>query len=258
MKRPLHPEIAAFPPALTDKLCVIIPTYNNAGCVATVALKALEYIPAVIVVDDGSTDSTSRELAALGDSIIYVGYAQNRGKGHALITGFRKARELGYKYAITIDADGQHRPEEIPLLLKAEMENPDAIIIGSRTLEGKEISKGSLFANRFSNFWFTVQTAQRLPDTQTGYRLYPLHKLHWTKLVTSRYESELELLVFANWNNTRIVPVPIDVYYPPKEERVSHFRPAYDFTRISILNTFLCFGAVLYGYPRKQIGRTHV
>ncbi|MBO5806577.1 MAG: 1-acyl-sn-glycerol-3-phosphate acyltransferase [Bacteroidaceae bacterium] len=253
MKKPLHPEIAAFPPALTDKLCVIIPTYNNAGSVATVALKALEYIPAVIVVDDGSTDSTSRELAALGDSIIYVGYAQNRGKGHALITGFRKARELGYKYAITIDADGQHRPEEIPLLLKAEMENPDAIIIGSRTLEGKEISKGSLFANRFSNFWFTVQTAQRLPDTQTGYRLYPLHKLHWTKLVTSRYESELELLVFANWNNTRIVPVPIDVYYPPKEERVSHFRPAYDFTRISILNTFLCFGAVLYGYPCKLL-----
>lgn len=253
MSHNVNPAIATFPSALTDKLCIVIPTYNNAGTVARVAEEAICYIPTVIVVNDGSTDNTEEALAELMGSIVYVGYKQNRGKGHALVTGFRKAKEMGFEYVITIDADGQHRPEDIPVLLKAEVDNPGAIIIGSRTLEGKDISKGSLFANRFSNFWFTVQTALNLPDTQTGYRLYPLKKLYWTSLITSRYESELELLVFAEWNNTKIVSAPINVYYPPKEERVSHFRPAYDFTRISILNTFLCFGAVLYGYPCKLL-----
>lgn len=98
------------------------------------------------------------------------------------------------------------------------------------------------FANKFSNFWFAVQTGIRLPDTQTGMRIYPLQRLHGLSLLTSRYEAELELLVFAAWSNEKIIPVPVRVYYPSAEERISHFRPAYDFTRISILNTFLCFG----------------
>lgn len=247
------PDMTTFPKSLIENVCVIIPTYNNAGTVVSVAEKALEYLPTVIVVNDGSTDGTEKLLADMGKRITVAGYTRNRGKGHALTVGFNKAKELGFKYAITIDADGQHKPEDIPLLLKAEVDNPGAIIIGSRDLEGKDMSKGSIFANKFSNFWFTVQTGLNLPDTQTGYRLYPLEKLHWTGLITSRYESELEFLVFAQWNNTSIVSVPINVYYPPQEERVSHFRPAYDFTRITILNTCLCFGAMLYAYPRKLL-----
>ena len=181
--------------------------------------------------------------------ITLVDYVLNRGKGYALKRGFAKALEMGFAYAVTLDADGQHYPKDIARLLEANMLHPGALIVGSRNLDAINTSGGSLFANRFSNFWFGVQTLHPLPDTQTGFRLYPLRKLHGLSLLTSRYEAELELLVFAAWHGVSLVPVPIDVYYPPREERVSHFRPAADFARISVLNTVLCFLALLYGLP---------
>ena len=95
----------------------------------------------------------------------------------------------------------------------------------------------------------TVQTCRRVPDTQTGFRLYPLRKLWGYRLLTARYEAELELLVFAAWHGVAIHSIPVDVYYPPAEERVSHFRPGADFARISALNTLLCGLAVVYGLP---------
>jgi hypothetical protein len=137
--------------------------------------------------------------------------------------------------------------------VEANIAHPGALIVGSRDLSGIDASGGSLFANRFSNFWFAVQTLHPLPDTQTGFRLYPLHKLSGFRWITSRYEAELELLVFAAWHGVRLVSLPIRVYYPPREERVTHFRPAADFARISVLNTVLCFLAVVYGWPRMLL-----
>jgi hypothetical protein len=119
---------------------------------------------------------------------------------------------MGFSYAITLDGDGQHYPKEISRFLEANREHPWTLIVGSRNQEGINRSKGSNFANRFSNFWFWVQTGRRLSDTQTGYRLYPLKRLHGLSLLTSRYEAELELLVFASWHGTEIVEIPIDVY----------------------------------------------
>jgi len=202
----------------------------------------------VIVVNDGSTDGTGEILRAM-KNITLVDYEVNAGKGTALKRGFKKAIEMGFAYAITLDADGQHYPEDIPVLLDANIMHPGSLIVGSRRLEGVERSKGSSFANKFSNFWFCVQTLHRIPDTQTGYRLYPLHKLYGLGLLTSRYEAELELLVFASWHGVKIVPVEVNVYYPPRGERVSHFRPGLDFGRISLLNTCLCFIALIYALP---------
>ena len=162
--------------------------------------------------------------------------------------------ELGFAYAITLDGDGQHYPENIGLFLQANIDHPGALIIGSRNLDNVDRSKGSSFANKFSNFWFYIQTGKNLDDTQTGYRLYPIKKLNFLWLLTSRYEAELELLVFASWHGVELVPIPIEVYYPPREERVSHFRPALDFSRISVLNTILCVLAIVYGLPLR-IGR---
>jgi hypothetical protein len=126
-------------------------------------------------------------------------------------------------------------------MLKANIENPGALIVGERKeLASKERSGGSKFANAFSNFWFFVQTWKHLKDTQTGFRLYPLRKLHGLSLLTSRYEAELELLVFAAWHGVKLVSQPINVYYPPREQRVSHFRPGIDFTRIFILRCLGC------------------
>lgn len=231
-------------------ICVVIPTYNNDTTIKTVVEKSLLYCDDVIVVTDGCTDRTTDIFDTI-DGITIVSYQQNRGKGYALKMGFRKALEMGFSYAITLDGDGQHYPEDIPLFLKANQEHPQSLIIGSRQLEGVDRSKGSSFANKFSNFWFYVQTGRALPDTQTGYRLYPLRRLYGLSLLTSRYEAELELLVFASWHGVKLVPIPVQVYYPPRNERVSHFRPGKDFARISVLNTVLCFLAVVYGLPLR-------
>ena len=231
-------------------ICVIIPTFNNAGTIAAVVGDALIECKDVIVVNDGSTDNTSTILHAI-NGITLVEYEKNRGKGYAFKTGFKRALQMGFAYAITLDGDGQHYPSDIQAFLKANQQHPGALIIGSRKLDGVERSKGSSFANKFSNFWFYIQTGRRLSDTQTGYRLYPLKKLYGLGLLTSRYEAELELLVFASWHGVELHPIDINVYYPPQEQRVSHFRPGKDFARISVLNTVLCFLAIVYGLPLR-------
>ena len=230
-------------------ICVVIPTYNNAGTIADVVRRALTHCLDVIVVDDGCTDETLSILQGI-EGITVVCYDRNAGKGTALKRGFKKALEMGFAYAITLDADGQHFPEDIPTMLHANQKHPGALIVGRRKgLEKAERSKGRKFANAFANFWFAIQTGHRLKDTQTGFRLYPLKKLRGLSLLTSRYEAELELLVFASWHGVEIVSVPVNVFYPKPEERVSHFRPIPDFSRIFILNTVLCVLAVVYGLP---------
>ncbi len=232
------------------RLCVIIPTYNNAGTIRKVVEDVSRYCDQILVVNDGSTDQTSAILSTLPPSVNVVAYDKNRGKGHALVTGFREAMKMGYTHAITIDADGQHFADDMPRLTAEMNKQPDGIIVGSRNLTEENMPSGNTFANRFSNFWFRLQTGVNLPDTQSGYRLYAFSALRGLGLITSRYEAELELLVYAAWSGQSITSVPVKVYYPPADERVSHFRPVYDFVRISILNTLLCIGALVYGYPR--------
>ena len=232
-------------------ICTVIPTFNNAGTIVDVVTRTLQQCNDVIVVCDGCTDGTLELVQSIA-GVTIVSYSINKGKGTALKYGFKKALESGFSYAITLDADGQHFPEDIPFLLDANIQHPGALLIGQRKgLANVERSFGSKFANEFSNFWFCVQTGKRLKDTQTGYRLYPLKKLVGVNFLTSRYEAELELLVFSCWHGVSLVPVPVNVYYPPKEERVSHFRPGPDFARISILNTCLCVLAIIYGLPLK-------
>ena len=232
------------------RLCVIIPTYNNAGTIRQVVEDVSKYCDQILVVNDGSTDQTSAILSTLPPSVNVVAYDKNRGKGHALVTGFRQAMKMGYTHAITIDADGQHFADDMPRLTAEMNKQPDGIIVGCRNLTEENMPSGNTFANRFSNFWFRLQTGINLPDTQSGYRLYAFSALRGLGLITSRYEAELELLVYAAWSGQSITSVPVKVYYPPADERVSHFRPVYDFVRISILNTLLCIGALVYGYPR--------
>ncbi len=233
------------------KTCAVIPTYNNIGTVADVVMRTLKYLP-VILVADGPTDGSLEAVQSIqNENLTIVSYLKNKGKGYALKTGLRKAKELGYTHALTLDSDGQHYPEDIPTMLRMSRVRPEAIIMGSRELVQDNMPKKNTFANKFSNFWFALQTGIKLPDTQTGFRVYPLDNLHGLKMMTNRYEAELMLLVFSAWACTPIIPVPVRVYYPPQEERVSYFRPAKDFTRISVLNTFLCVLAVIYGLPSR-------
>ena len=236
-----------------NNICIIIPIYNHAVTVGTVIEGALSYGLKVFVVDDGSTDYLQEVLQRFDGKISVISYSKNKGKGYALQRGFGVARKEGYYYALTLDADGQHRCEDIPLLLNAIEQHPHSLIIGSRKLNQENMPSKNTFANRFSNFWFTVQTGKRLPDTQTGFRIYPLCRMKKIKLFTSRYEAELELLVRLAWKGINIVPVKINVFYPPQNERVTHFRPGFDFFRISLLNTVLTIMAFFYGYPRMLI-----
>lgn len=235
------------------KICVLVPTYNNAGTLKQVLDGIREYSDDIIVVNDGSTDSTKEILDAYGEAIKVVSYSTNKGKGYALKRGFKEALSSGYNYAITLDSDGQHLASDIPKFVKAVAENYGALIIGERDLSNVDINGKSTFANKFSNFWFTVHTARKLNDTQTGFRAYPLKSISGKSILTNRYEAELELLVLSAWADVKLVSIPIQVYYPPRSERVSHFRPAKDFTRISILNTIFCFLAIVYGYPRLLV-----
>ena len=235
----------------SGNICIVIPTYNTAGTILDVAGRAVAQGYPVIVVNDGSTDDTAALLAQSQLPLTVLTHPHNCGKGIALRTALSYAREQGYRYAITLDGDGQHFPEEIPVLVDALTRHPGALIVGSRNLQAENMPGGNTFANRFSNFWFRVQTAHSLPDTQTGYRAYPIERLPSLRLLTSRYEAELTLLVFSAWKGIELVPVAIRVCYP--EDRVSSFRPFRDFFRISVLNTLLCVLAIVYGYPSMLI-----
>lgn len=244
-----------------NEVCAVIPTYQNAKTLLKVVADVHRVVDTVFVVDDGSNDGTAALLdKATGNERPekVLTHPKNCGKGAALKTGLTYARQQGFRYAVTVDADGQHRADDIPALLKAVEEEPDALAIGSRGLQHENMPAKSTFANRFSNFWFALQTLQRLPDTQSGLRVYPLRRLHGLRWMSARYEAELTLLVFSAWAGVKLLPVPISVYYPPRDQRVTHFRPGRDFTRISVLNTLLCFLMVVYGWPRifcRQIAR---
>jgi glycosyltransferase involved in cell wall biosynthesis len=233
---------------LEKKCCVIIPTYNNSATLGRILRETLAYTEQVIVVDDGSTDGTSSILSTFV-GLDVISFPENKGKGLALRAAFQFAVQNGYDYAITIDSDGQHMTADYPKFLEKLETEPAAIIVGSRNMDQESVPGKSNFGRKFSNFWFRVDTGINLPDTQSGFRLYPLAVLKGMRLFTNRYELEIEVLVRAAWKGCRVVPVPVTVYYAPKDERVSHFRPFIDFSRVSILNTVLFFLAMLYYRP---------
>jgi uncharacterized protein (DUF2062 family) len=178
-----------------------------------------------------------------------LSYAKNQGKGYALKKGFELAIKEGYQYAITIDSDGQHYAKDIAAFIEKSQENQDALIVGSRQLPKDMMRQGSGFANRFSNFWFKFIAGINLPDTQSGFRLYPLSKLKDIHFYTQKYEFELEVLVRSAWRGIPVTSIPISVFYPPREERISHYRPFKDFVRISLLYTVFFFVVVFYIKP---------
>ncbi len=232
------------------KCCVLIPTYNNAGTLQAVLDDVLKYTSDIVVVNDGSKDNTA-EILSRYKEITVVTQPENGGKGFALRTGFKKAIEQGYEYAITIDSDGQHFASDLPVFLDSLTANPNAVIIGSRNMEQEAVPGKSSFGNKFSNFWFKLETGINLPDTQSGYRLYPIKKLNNFYWITRKYEFEIEVIVRTAWAGINVLPVPVKVYYAPKEERISHFRPFKDFSRISVLNTFLVLITFLWIKPRN-------
>ena len=237
---------------ITDlNVCVIIPTYNNERTLKRVINGVLEYSNNIIVVNDGSTDST-KEILESYPSLEKIHFEINKGKGVALREGFKHAINLGYNFAITIDSDGQHFASDIPAFIDAleANNNEDILIIGARNMKHETVPGKSSFGNNFSNFWFKFETGIKLQDTQSGFRLYPLRVIKNMKFFTTKFEFEIEVIVKSAWRDVPVINIPIQVLYD-ESERVSHFRPFKDFTRISILNTWLVILALLYYKPRQ-------
>lgn len=234
----------------TGRVCVIIPTYNNDGTLPGVIEDVTTYTQNIIVVNDGSSDETNAIVESI-PHIQYVSYTPNKGKGWALRKGFEKALASGYNYAITIDSDGQHFAKDLPVFLEKLQQTGDAIIIGARNMNQENVPGKSSFGNRFSNFWFQLETDIRVPDTQSGYRLYPIRRMEKMRFFTRKYEFEIEVLVRCAWKGIKVVSAPVSVFYAPKEERITHFRPFKDFARISVLNTVLVLFTFLYIKPRN-------
>ncbi len=221
---------------------MVIPVYNHAATLRTVAERAMAFGP-LLVVDDGSTDGGADALSGLAVTVIRHG--MNRGKGAAILTAAKHAEELGYTHIVTLDADGQHDPADTPKFLAALAEEPMSIVVGARDFDTANVPGASRFGRKFSNFWLRVQTGQRLSDTQSGFRAYPVSVLRSLRFSETRYSFEVEVLVRASWAGLRLRDVNISVHYPPAEERVSHFQGFADNLRISLLNTRLTMRAML-------------
>ncbi len=211
-------------------------TYNNEITLPKILDGVLAYTEAIILVNDGSTDLTE-ELLVNYQTITILHLPKNKGKGNALKKGFKKALEMGYERAITLDTDGQHFPDDLPAFITAleKSEDKNLFIIGDRNMNEADVLATSAKGNRVSGFWVRSVTGLQLTDTQSGFRLYPIKALQKIRFLrwTSKFEFETEVIVRSHWRGIRVMNIPIKVLYP--KDRVSHFRPFMDITRIVVL-----------------------
>ncbi len=235
------------------KPCVLIPVFDNAATVALVVEGSGALGLPVIVIDDGSRDGSGERAERAGATV--VRHAENRGKGAALKTGFREALTRGFTHAASIDADGQHFPDDIPKLLEAAARSEDALVVGARDFSTEVHVQGrSSFGRAFSNFWVWFETGVRVEDSQCGLRVYPLEHVSRLALSRDRFDFEVEVIVKSAWAGLPVLSVPVRVHYPPPAERVSHFRLFADNARISLLNTCLV-ARRLVPWPHRKLVR---
>lgn len=218
--------------AALDRVAVVIPAYNEAATIADIAARARAQLTQVLVVDDGSGDGTAERLRGLDVTVLRN--EANLGKAVSLWRGMETALDGGATAVITLDADGQHRPEDIPLLLAAAERYPGQLIVASRLRRAVAPPPLRLFANRCANFWISWAAGYWIPDSQSGFRLYPaplLRRLSAPRGRGSSFVFESEALIEAAWQGVRSQPVVIDSLYPGAA-RPSHYRPAVDTLRI--------------------------
>ena len=245
--------VIRHPPSVIEspiRAMVVIPVYNHGATLQDVVEQVLRLHPEVLVVDDGSTDGGLESISGL--DVHRLRHPRNLGKGAALLSGAREAERLGMTHMVTLDADGQHDPEDLHLFMTALKESPRAIVVGKRNFETGYVPSGSRVGRRISNFWLWVQTRRSLGDTQSGYRAYPIWVLKALKLRERRYAFENEVLTKGAWAGIEFVEVNISTYYPADEERISHFHLLHDNMRLSLLNARLTFRAMI-PWPHRKL-----
>jgi glycosyltransferase involved in cell wall biosynthesis len=211
-------------------IAALVPAYQAEQTVGDVVRGAREHVARVMVVDDGSDDDTTGAAERAGAAV--ARHDQNRGKGAALLTGFAALARDGVTHALTLDADGQHLPEEIPRLLAASEREPTAIVVGVRRKEGHAIRGINRLGNAVADRLLRALAGRAVPDTQSGFRVYPIAATLALGAQGRRFDFETEILLRAARADLPLVGVPVAVHYPPVAERVSHYRPWQDTVRI--------------------------
>jgi glycosyltransferase involved in cell wall biosynthesis len=203
------------------KICVIIPTYNEARAIANIVKKIKQHELDVVVVDDGSYDNTSG--IAEDSGAVVLRNPINEGKGASLIKGFHYALERDFDAVITMDGDGQHIPEEIPYFIRLAKYSDSAVLIGNRMLKVKDMPLIRVFTNKFMSWFISSLTRQKIPDTQCGFRLIKKEVLKKIRLETRKYETESEIIIKTARLGYKIESVPINTVYNSEKSQINPF-----------------------------------
>ncbi len=235
------------------RFCTIIPVYNNARTIADIVRRTREVEGSdLLVIADGSTDQSDTKARDAGAKVVKL--PKNMGKGWAIRHGLEQARIAGHTHAVVLDADGQHFPEDIPKFIAATKTAPGRIWVGVRTMRPENVPKSSLRGRAISNFWATLNGWQLSRDTQCGFRSYPIEKTLALGCRENGFPFEMEVLVRAAWKGMRLGHVKIDVHYPKKELRVSHFDKKRDNLKFTWLS-FRMFLGMLARIPVLAVRR---
>ena len=231
------------------KPLVAVPLYNHSKTLPTVIDDVKKYFVDILVVDDGSTDNSKEVLAAL--NVNCITHEKNQGKGQAILTAAKYAKENGFTHLLTIDADNQHYAEDLFKLSEIAEQNDKSIVIGYRNFNTENVPGSSKFGREFSGFWARVQTGKKVGDIQSGLRVYPLIIFDYLKFHDKRYSFEVEVIIKSIWAGFDVKEADVKVKYHKGRERVSHFKKFQDNLRLSILNTKLTVRAMI-PYPHKK------
>jgi glycosyltransferase involved in cell wall biosynthesis len=234
-----------------SRIWVVVPVFNNKDTVFNIASECRKRIQHVLVVDDGSTDVNVENLFS-GTDITVLRHKRNLGKGMAIRTALRYLRDRDAEFMLTIDADGQHHPEDIERFIPLLKQDNSAIIVGSRDFNSPDIPGKSRFGRAFSNFWLHLETGRVIDDSQSGFRVYPVQYLSRMKVDGRYYDFEIEVLTRAAWSGLELSQVPIQVLYSPAASKASSFRPFLDNLRISLMHARLV-GRRLLPFPYPEL-----
>ncbi len=237
---------------------VAIPVYNNGKTILNIANECKEYSNNIIVVDDGSIDVNLKELFK-DQEFVVIQHKKNKGKGKAILSALEYAKEENGKYLITIDGDGQLFPKDLLVFINKilETQNESSLFIGHRNFNTDNVPKKSEFGRKFANFWLKIETGVKTSDSQSGFRAYPVKYISQLKFFGNGYNFEAEVLAKSAWAGINLIDIPISVYYPPSNKRVSSFKPFKDNLKLSMMHSHLVGLSLTPFYKKRLVNKEH-
>ena len=210
--------------------CALIPAYCEERRIGAVVRETLGHIRPVIVIDDGSPDGTAAEAEKAGATVLR--HEKNKGKGAALNTGFAYAAERGYDFVITLDADGQHAPADIPRFIEAFLAGGAPALVGNRMGAPAGMPLVRKLTNHLMSWFLSREMGQKVPDTQSGFRLYARAALPFLAADSAAFAAESETLLRLSAHGIKIGSVPISVIYDDEKSKIRPVRDTIRFFRM--------------------------